>query len=116
MELSTRWRIELTWRTFFSTSITVLTLKLISHACDSSDYCRSVLSFVNVAGPGYQYSFTTPYEQLPLIVLLAAGMGLLGSLFVKVNTAIVKLRKQWSHSKPLLLAEVWCYAHLSVQL
>lgn len=106
MEISTRWRIELTWRTFFSTSVTVLSLKLISHACDRSQYCSTVQSFVNVAGPGYEYSFTRPYAQLPLMIVLAAAVGLLGSAFVKLNASIVKLRRHWSHSKSLLLMEV----------
>ena len=112
MELSTRWRIELTWRTFFLTSVTVLALKLTSHACASSAYCSTVQSFVNVAGPGYHYNFTRPYAQLPLMVALAAALGLLGSMFVKLNAAIVKLRRHWSHSRRLLLVEVLFFPSL----
>jgi Voltage gated chloride channel len=106
MELSTRWRIELTWRTFFSTSIAVLTLRYISQDCDNSHICHSIQSFLSVAGAPYQYNFTHPYSELPLLVLLAAIMGLLGSHFVWLNGNIVKLRKRWSHSRPLLLMEV----------
>lgn len=107
MELSTRWRLELTWRTFFSTSITVLVLKGLSRACKGSSICHSVQSFLSVSGSGdYEFSFTSPYKQLPLLVVFAAGMGALGSAFVSLNCAIVKLRRRWGHSKALLLLEV----------
>lgn len=107
MELSTRWRLELTWRTFFSTSITVLVLRFLSRACKDSRVCHSVQSFLSVSGSGdYEYSFTSPYHQLPLLIVFAAAMGTLGSAFVTVNCSIVKLRRRWAHSKALLLLEV----------
>ena len=54
----------------------------------------------------YEYSFTRPYAQLPLLVAFAAVLGVLGALFVKLNAAVVKLRRRWSHSRRLLLLEV----------
>jgi H+/Cl- antiporter ClcA len=42
MELSTRWRLELTWRTFFSTSVVVLALTVVLRACEGSSVCSSV--------------------------------------------------------------------------
>jgi chloride channel 7 len=116
MELSTRWRIELTWRTFFSTSITVLSLNLLTTGCKRSNMCSSILSFVNVAGPGYTYNFSTPYTQLPWMILLAAGLGFLGSMFAKLNGKIVRLRMTWSHSKRCLLIEVSIFFALSVNV
>ena len=44
MELCTRWRLELTWRTFFSSSVVVLALQALLRACSSSPVCSSVRS------------------------------------------------------------------------
>eukprot|EP00892_Ulva_mutabilis_P003969 jgi/Ulvmu1/1944/UM012_0105.1 len=117
MELSTRWRLELTWRTFFSTSITVLVLKGLSHACKDNSVCKSVQSFLSVSGTtDYTYHFTRPYGQLPVLIVFAAAMGAIGSAFISLNCAIVKLRRRWAHSKALLLLEAvaftWLYSML----
>jgi chloride channel 7 len=113
MELSTRWRLELTWRTLFSTSITVLSLQLLLRSCQRSHVCSSVQSFLSVGGSPHAYSFSQPYSELPWMVLLAAVVGALGSAWVTLNVAIVKLRRYWSHRKGLLLLEVSCFCYLS---
>jgi Voltage gated chloride channel len=160
MELCTRWRVELTWRTFFSTSVVVLSLSLLLRACEDSHTCSSVRSprcshpstvkghkrlqsthpclrdfwtalipvvllacvldeklpdlgklmqarsFLTIGNSSVEYEFTAPYGQLPLMVLLGAILGALGAAWVSLNASIMKLRKRWNHSRPLLLLEV----------
>lgn len=106
MELCTRWRLELTWRTFFSTSITVLALQLILKGCEASHTCESVRAFLSVSGRSAKYKFSQPYAQLPYIVLLAVLCGMLGAAWVSANARIVKLRRRWGTNKPLLFLEV----------
>jgi hypothetical protein len=43
MELSTRWRLELTWRTFFSTSVTALALSTLMRL-QTDRYCGFISS------------------------------------------------------------------------
>lgn len=101
MELSTRWRLELTWRTFFSTSVTAVVLKLLLTGCEYSHICGFI-----VPQGRMKFAFSTPYVQLPIIGVFSVLMGLLGALFVAINSKLVKLRKNWSHSKRLLFLEV----------
>jgi H+/Cl- antiporter ClcA len=108
MELCTRWRLELTWRTFFSTSITVLSLQMLSNACSGSSMCHSLEIFLSLSGTRHAFSFASPYAQLPAMVLLAAIAGALGAAWVTLNTRIIKLRSRWRQHKPLLVLEVPC--------
>lgn len=115
MELSTRWRIELTWRTFFSTSVTALALSELVRGCNRLHFCASVVNFLSVSAGSFDFTFEEPYSQLPVIVAFAAGMGAFGAAFVTLNAATVKLRNRWSHSRPLLLLEVCARAAASAQ-
>jgi chloride channel 7 len=66
MELCTRWRVELTWRTFFSTSVVVLSLSLLLRACEDSHTCSSVRaphcldSFLILLGSGAKQNERKP--------------------------------------------------------
>jgi chloride channel 7 len=108
MELCTRWRLELTWRTFFATSVTVLSLQMLSHACSLSAMCQSLETFLSISGTRHAFSFRRPYAELPEMVLLAVIAGSLGAAWVTLNTRIVKLRRRWRSRKPLLVLEVRC--------
>lgn len=104
MELSTRWRLELTWRTFFSTSVTALALSTLMRGCERNAFCGAIMPSGSKSHS--PYDFSTPYMQLPYIVVFAVAMGLGGALYVSINCRIVKLRQRWSKYRRLLFLEV----------
>ena len=65
-----------------------------------------VRSYLTVSSTATNYTFTQPYLQLPLIVLLGASLGLLGAAWVAASAWVVKLRRRWSENKGLLMLEV----------
>ena len=105
MELCTRWRLELTWRTFASTCVAALALQVLANACAGARACASVQSFLSISGSRHAYRFSAPYAQLPAMVALAAVGGAAGAGWVALNARCVKLRSRWSAHKGLLLLE-----------
>ena len=86
MELSTRWRAELSWRCLFTSAVTATVVKtgvsIFSRECPHGScgfLTYGSLVFFNV-------DFPTPFGQTLLMVVLGLLGGMMGSLFTTLNT------------------------------
>eukprot|EP00878_Enallax_costatus_P010897 GHUV01011381.1.p1 GENE.GHUV01011381.1~~GHUV01011381.1.p1 ORF type:complete len:670 (+),score=126.18 GHUV01011381.1:946-2955(+) len=93
MEMSTRWRKELTWRCFLVSAITIVVVRYSTTVCLSRGHCTN-LGWGSLAW--FQQAYPTPYGQTWAFVLLAIVGGYIASLFTAFNTWVCLLRKRWS--------------------
>ncbi|KAL6760232.1 voltage gated chloride channel-domain-containing protein [Haematococcus lacustris] len=94
MEMSTRWRKELTWRAFMACAITVVVVRLLNTICVGHSMC-SMLQWGSLIW--FQMSsMPTPYQQVWAVVILAAITGYLGCLYTSFNTWVCLVRKKWA--------------------
>ena len=88
------WSTLLTWRTFFTCMIAVLTGQLLLEI-QSGDYSAGVMIF-NVGSFELKYR---PLELIPFAVIGVIG-GLLGAGFTWLNLAVTGMRAQKINKKP----------------
>ncbi|GBF95490.1 chloride channel CLC-c [Raphidocelis subcapitata] len=103
MEMSTRWRKELTWRCFLVSAITIVVVRYLVSTCVAHGHC-AYLQWGSLAW--FQQAYPSPYSQARgrgerapdvwAFVLLAVLGGYIGSLFTAFNTWVCLLRKRWS--------------------
>lgn len=114
MELSSRWRPELTWRAFFACAATAYTLALFTARCvqvDSSTPVPRQCAFYTSGGLGslptltYERAFALT-DMIGVIVLGILG-GLVGAAFCKLNV-VVRTPSQYCHLKHLPCAHTAC--------
>ncbi|KAJ9522064.1 hypothetical protein QJQ45_005109 [Haematococcus lacustris] len=103
MEMSTRWRKELTWRAFMACAITVVVVRLLNTICVGHSMCSmlqwgSLIWFQLFWGLVrlQMSSMPTPYQQVWAVVILAAITGYLGCLYTSFNTWVCLVRKKWA--------------------
>lgn len=87
---SSFWNFTIAWRTFFATSLAVFTLGCM-HALKSGHVIDIVsgglVKFANIQFRSYEV------QDIPTFILIGSIGGLIGALFVKVNTKLTLLRK-----------------------
>uniref|UniRef100_A0A383VTF4 Chloride channel protein n=1 Tax=Tetradesmus obliquus TaxID=3088 RepID=A0A383VTF4_TETOB len=103
MEMSTRWRKELTWRCFLVSAITIVVVKYSISICVSHGHC-SYLQWGSLAW--FQQAYPTPYGQTWAFVLLAVVGGWVASVFTSFNTWVCLVRKKWSKFFSFRILEV----------
>lgn len=103
MEMSTRWRKELTWRCFLVCAISIVVVRYSVSECVRGGHC-SYLSWGSLIW--FQQTYPTPYGQVWAMAILAVVGGWLGSLFTSFNTWVCIVRKRWSKWISLRVAEV----------
>ena len=89
MELSTRWRPELTWRTFFACALTSYAIAACVGDCSQEAnqwQCTFYTSGGLVAVPGLHFR-SRLRESLPVAVLGCLG-GILGAAFNRLNVSV----------------------------
>ena len=90
MELSTRWRPELTWRTFFACAVTAYAIASCVGDCSrdaaSVQRCAFYTSGGLLSVPGFDFS-SRLRDGIPVALLGALG-GVLGALFNKLNVTV----------------------------
>ena len=91
---STFWKFSLLWKTFFSCSIAVATLAFLEAAIHGhfESWTASTVKFGKV-----KVADISPSDVLPGAIILGIVSGLLGSLFININTRVNRLRtkKRW---------------------
>lgn len=103
LEMSTRWRTELTWRCLFACAVTAWVVRSLTALCKTFGHC----GFLNWGSLlFFKVTFDTPYSQLPMVVVLGICGGFLGCMFTTINTYIGSRRSRFRHNRWLRIQEV----------
>lgn len=103
MEMSTRWRKELTWRCFLVSALTIVVVRWSISACVAHGHC-AYLRWGSLAW--FSQAYPAPYSQIWAFILLAVAGGWVASVFTAFNTWVCLLRKKWSKFFSFRIAEV----------
>lgn len=110
MEMSTRWRKELTWRCFLVSAVTIVAVRCLVASCVAKGHC-SHLAWASLAW--FQQAYPSPYGQTWAFVLLAVLGGWLGSVFTSFNTWVCLVRRRWSRWFSFRILEVCALSALT---
>lgn len=103
LEMSTRWRTELTWRCLFACAVTAWVVRSMTALCNRFGDC----GFLNWGSLlFFKVTFDSPYSQVPLVVVLGICGGFLGCMFTTINTYIGSRRSRFRHNRWLRIQEV----------
>eukprot|EP00210_Caulerpa_lentillifera_P000952 g922.t1 len=102
LEMSTRWRHELTARTLFACAVVAFVSQALKDAEGDSESFKygSLLFFKD------SLHFPKPYAQLPLMALLGVFGGLIGCMFTTLTIKLGTIRRAYTGNKKLRLIEV----------
>ncbi|GAX84673.1 hypothetical protein CEUSTIGMA_g12094.t1 [Chlamydomonas eustigma] len=105
MEISTRWRKDLTTRCFLACAITIVVVQAAILICNGYGECYELkygsLIFFNQQYPAH-------FEQIWAAAILAVIGGYVSCLFTSFNTWICLVRKKWSKIMWARMLEVVC--------
>ena len=95
------------WLVFFASAISTLTLAILTNLYSGSEVTlssASVLKFGNVT------QLKSPISNLPSAIVLGAITGIMGALFIDVNTRLGIIRKKYVNTNWKKILEVCLFA------
>lgn len=100
------------WLVFFASAISTLTLAILTNLYMGTEVTlssASVLKFGNVT------QLKSPISNLPSAIILGAITGVMGSLFIDVNTRMALIRKKYVNTnwKKILETTLFAFATAS---
>lgn len=112
LEMSTRWRHELTARTLFACAVVAFVSQAAKEARGDSEIFNygSLLFFQD------SLHFPKPYAQLPLMAVLGLLGGFIGCMFTSLNIRLGTKRRSYTSNKKLRLLEVGIVGLLTTAL
>lgn len=102
---NTFWEVQSTWRTFIACSITVVTYSLVYDIWIHGDISEWVLDSASLKFDTVIYP-TPTFQSLPAALIIGSFCGILGVIFVSMNTYVHMFRKDFLSSPALRVTEV----------
>ena len=99
------WEVQSTWRTFIACSISVVMYSLLQDIYIHGDFSEWVLDSATFDFSAVQYP-TPTFGALPGALIIGATCGLLGALFVSINTYCGMFRREYMNYTSLRMVEV----------